>query len=805
MNDAALPAEHATAVPSSNPQPGFFRRLRHRLRFRLRMHQLLFLAFTVVAAVPIIVLALWEEQTSYQHEIDSVRERHLLVARNLTSTMSRYVRDVKAAFTVVFESHALDTTIPGLSELLKSLNFVHVCVIAPDGTVENWLRTLGTAPSAKFDPKVLADLTAAAANGTGAPALTSLEHTKSGQPIFYLVKQLPDNRIGVGILTTDYLISLQQAIAFGDHGHAVIVDGKGQVIAHPFKDWIAASHDLSGVPVVAAMTRGESGVGQFYSPAFNGYMIAGYAVVPETGWGVMVPQPLSELRRRADQVAFLATIIAAASFIVAAFMSWLIAFYLARPVRQVANTAEAVLAGSEDVSVPRFSGSVPLEIRQLGLAFNTMLEDLRRRNAETRLALRQAESSNQAKSQFLANMSHEIRTPLNGVVGMIELLRLTDPSATQQHYIEAATQSSQALLLLIDDVLDLSKIEAGKLELERTPFQLPALIQDARSLFADQASAKGLSLSITIADELNIAVVGDAHRLLQVLTNLISNAVKFTTEGTVTIAATCQDDRGATLRVRFTVADTGIGIPADKQNMIFEAFSQADSSTTRRYGGTGLGLSIARQLCQMMGGDIGVDSIVGKGSTFWFTVVLEKQRTGAGQPASVTRNEAPRRQQVIPSEAIPKPVSPAQREFKEALGRTGLTTIRILLAEDNPANLRVTQALLEAIGCHVSTARNGLEALAAYRDGEFDLVLMDCQMPEMDGYEAARAIRQLETFQGRTTPIVALTAHALDGSRDMSLAAGMDDHLTKPLTLSVLTSKLVEWIGHGGAARTANA
>jgi signal transduction histidine kinase len=310
--------------------------------------------------------------------------------------------------------------------------------------------------------------------------LSNLYHDEAGHPVFYLVKPLPGGRIGLGVVSTAYLVSLQQAIAFGDHGHAVIVDAKGQVIAHPFKDWVAASRDISGVSVVAAMMRGESGVGQFYSPAFNGNMIAGYAVVPETGWGVMVPQPIEELRRRANQVNEMATIIAVASFIAAALMSWLIALYLARPVRLVATTAEEVLDGNDEVSVPDFAPWVPREIRRLGQAFNTMLGDLRRRAAETTAALHQAETSNQAKTQFLANMSHEIRTPLNGVVGMIELLQLTELSAPQQRYLEQATQSTQALLRLIDDILDLSKIEVGKLELERVPFHVPSMVHDAR-------------------------------------------------------------------------------------------------------------------------------------------------------------------------------------------------------------------------------------------------------------------------------------------------------------------------------------
>lgn len=301
MIDAVLPMDRTR-------RPGAFQRVGKRLHNGLRMHRLLFLAFILVAAVPVIVLSTWDERSSYHHELSSVRERHLLVARNLTSTITRYVTDVKAAFSLVFESGALQTPIPGLAHLLQSLDVVHVCVVAPDGTIESWLPGLRPPPPGKLDPKLLAALTTVAATPTGAPGLTNLEHDATGQPVFYLAKRLQNGRIGVGVLTTDYLISLQQSITFGDQGHAVIVDHLGQVIAHPLKDWVAASRDISGIPVVAAMMRGETGVGQFYSSAGNNMMIAGYAVAPETGWGVMVPQPLSELRRRAGQGATLATL-----------------------------------------------------------------------------------------------------------------------------------------------------------------------------------------------------------------------------------------------------------------------------------------------------------------------------------------------------------------------------------------------------------------------------------------------------------------------------------------------------------------
>ena len=757
------------------------------------MHHLLFIAFTLVAAVPIAILAVWEGSTSFQNEIDSVRERHLLVARNLTSTMSRYVKDLKAVFGVAIESGALETPVAGLADLLTSLEVVYVCILTPDGKIESFMRGLSEADTQIIPEKLFGELRVLPRAGSADAVLSNLYHDSKKNPVFYLVKPVANGRTAVGVVRTRYLVSLQQAIAFGDHGHAVITDAKGQVIAHPLKDWVAASRDISGVNVVAAMIRGKTGVDQFYSPAFHDNMIAGYAVVPETGWGVMVPQPITELRRRASTVNQMATIIAVGSFFTAALLSWLIALYLTRPVRLVAATAEAVLDGNDEVSVPEFRGAVPREIRRLGLAFNTMLEDLRRKAAETLQALRQAETSNQTKTQFLANMSHEIRTPLNGVVGMIELMRLTDMSEAQRRYTEQASQSSQALLRLVDDILDLSRIEAGRLELEAVPFHLPTLVQDLRVLFADQARAKGLTLSVSVPDNMNVMLIGDKHRLLQVLVNLVGNAVKFTQQGSIAVKVSYSKPINAMTTVRFEIADTGIGVPADKQALIFDAFSQADASMTRPYGGTGLGLSIARQLCLMMGGDVSVTSKVGVGSTFWFTVRME---VGEGVPPVLAVPPAP----VVVGSPEPKPrpadggVSAVAREFQAALQAAGRDEVRVLLVEDNAANMRVTKALLEILGCTVTPACNGLAAVEAYRKDAFDLVLMDCQMPEMDGYEATRTIRQFETVQGRRTPIVALTAHAMPGSRESSLAAGMDDQLTKPLTMAALTTKLLEWL-----------
>jgi signal transduction histidine kinase len=779
------------------------------------MRSLLFLAFFVVTALPLLAVALWDEHASLDNEIASVRERHLLVARNLTNAAARYATDVKAAFSVSFDGDMINSKMDGIEDLLRSFGILHLCVLSQDGQILSSLPGLSDRRPL-MEASQVATWWALAASPGQQPKLTNLEHDATSEPVFYMVKQLPGQHLGLAMISTDYLVSLQRQIAFGDRGHAVIIDAVGRVIAHPIRDWVIASKDLSGVNAVQAMVRGETGVAQFYSPAFNADMIAGYTAVPGVGWGVMVVQPISELRRRAGQVSEIALIVAAVSFVISAVLSWLLADYLARPVRQVARTAEAVLAGNQQVSVPKFGGLVPLEIRRLGEAFNSMLADLRRQNAETLTALGQAELSNAAKSQFLANMSHEIRTPLNAVIGTVEVLRMTQLTESQLNYLDLAMQSGQSLLRLVDDILDLSKIDAGKLNLERAAFHLPSLVQDVRMMFTEQARAKGLSLAATVPDQLNVALVGDAHRLQQILSNLLSNAIKFTSAGGITISVARDEETAASMRLRFEVADTGIGMDDATQKVIFDAFTQADASTTRRYGGTGLGLSIARRLCQAMGGDISVQSKPGAGSTFRFTVVVDKQgeaqlpRSAAptlttpasSAPVSSAAPAAP-----VPAEAAQRTDSPARQPvtktdfvspdvaaFQEALRRAGRDTVRVLLVDDNIPNLMVAQAILETLGCVVTKAKNGLEAVAAYRSGTFDLVLMDCHMPEMDGAEATKAIRQIESFQGRRTPIIALTADAMDDNRRRGTEAGMDDQVIKPLTISVLTSRIRTWL-----------
>lgn len=418
-------------------------------------------------------------------------------------------------------------------------------------------------------------------------------------------------------------------------------------------------------------------------------------------------------------------------------------------------------------SLIKFMSQARNESEDLNEELSTEIEQRKRIEKELQKAKEAAEAASKTKSEFLANMSHEIRTPMNGILGTLQLLQGSELTESQLEYIGIAYNSGEALLSLLNDILDFSKIEAGKLKLEYIPFDLQILVKELSILLKQKADERNVELLTDIDPDIPLVIKGDSVRIRQVLGNLMTNAIKFTEEGTVTIKVIVLEKTEKSVRLRLEIIDTGIGIAEETQRKLFNSFTQADGSTTRKYGGTGLGLAIVRQLVTLMRGRLGVDSEENKGSCFWAEITFE-----------------------IPVDIDIESPQEAATEVIETLEG------KALLVEDNPVNQIIAKKMLEKVGMTYEVVNNGEEAISRLKlEHDFNLVLMDCQMPVMDGYEATKTLREFEEENELTRlPVIAMTANAMEGDKDKCLAAGMDDYVSKPVNQKALKETLAKWL-----------
>lgn len=589
----------------------------------MRLRTIIFTVFLLVAWLPVAGTIWLVSERVYEKEFAAVEEKHLLLAQHVSLTLARYITDIELTFSAIADSVSSATAperFAPLPDLLIGMNFRHFCFVDPSGRI-TLQRCQGRCQETEALPApLLAALTpyVERAERGGDVIFTDVIANPKGVSAVYLIAKDPSGGFALGELGLEYVQEVQRAIAFGEQGHAAIVDAKGQLLAHPLQSWADERRDISHVSVVRSMIDGETGVGQFYSPAKNADMVAGFTTIPGVGWGVMVPQPLAELTSLVSATTQTAKLIAVsalfASIIAGSLLSGIIERFLTPIARAARNNAHGDF-GARAFDLPKWG---PSELRGLGNDFNVMaatIEEALRRKQEALKEARKERDGNEAKTEFLAQVSHEFRTPLNAILGFSEVIRDEHfgPLKNDRYldYAGSIHNSGVHLLGLIDDVMEVSKTDLKRRAPEEEWFDVRKVIAEARELVAESHRGEDRTRELYVEASLP-QLRGDRRMLKQILINLISNAEKYTPEqGTIRIRATLLSAGG----VEIAISDTGIGIAADEVSNALAPFGRVKAGLAMRRNGTGLGLTLAKSLTELHGGEMRIDSVKGSGTT----------------------------------------------------------------------------------------------------------------------------------------------------------------------------------------------
>ena len=731
----------------------------------MKLRTLIFVALVLVSVLPVGILAYWQHQTAISNEFSVVENQHKVIARNLSIALERYASDLESAFRLTTSNLQHPHKFEGLERLLGELFFHHVCSIDLNGNIQNLQCALACPQLERFNDSVLVALQSTlqqAARNPGDVAFSPVTGNPIGRPAIYLVRKMANDIFAIGEVAPDYFIELQQGVAFGVKGHAAIVDQAGKVIAHPRKEWMDSIKDLSGVSIVQKMINGESGVTRFYSPAVKADMVAGFNVVPGVGWGVMVPQPESEIYLQAESISKAALTIAIMGMFVASFLSWWISGILSRPMQLLADAAQSVARGDLAAQVDLSSRLRPLEILKLERSFNQMVDELGRKNTVLVNLAHEAVISSNHKSSFISSMNHELRTPMNAVLGFAQMLEINTQEPltdNQKSAVEHILRNGNHLLELIDQMLELNKIEAGTLPLNMEDIRARDVFDESIYLIRARANHEEVTIIDETVNQDTPLLWTDSTRLIQVLLNLMTNAIKYNQKGG-TVTLSCHEVEEQMLRI--SVADDGVGIPEALQGNLFEPFERLGHELGQ-IDGSGIGLSITRHIVEMLDGNIGFESAQGEGSTFWVDIALSNQQSGQ-----------------LKKEETPTAVAEDNTLIK---GDGKLRTV--LYIEDNPDNLHLVEAIITQFSnVELLSAPNAIIGYDLSTSKKPDLILMDINLPGMSGVQALKRLR--DTHETRHIPVIAVTSNSLPQDIAAGLRAGFDAYITKPIKISEL-------------------